>query len=227
MMKATLFILDRFSISVDGYQELTQLHSSLPRTHQTQHVAKGLGSKWNSCYHWIHKQKSDLERIIYDPPEKKMTQATLRASIVPAAFVASFTPAICTPNVWHSSGEVTPCHVVGLPAFLMSGIYFPVLKDVSCSTHSASPSTSLPPGHRKADAGWTASGETRRKFYSPAQDLCLLTCSPKIREKKWTTGWLSKCAHLPIEERNFSWILQLSFWCFSNQELNKVNEHAE
>ena len=39
MMKAILFILDRFSISLEGYHELTQLHSSLPRTHQIQHVA--------------------------------------------------------------------------------------------------------------------------------------------------------------------------------------------
>ena len=70
-------------------------------------------------------------------------------------------------------------------------------------------------------------GRNASEILQPSPGFVFVGVFSKNMERKWTTGWLSKCAHLPIEERNFSWILQLSCWCFSNQELNKVNEHAE
>ena len=39
--------MDRFSISLEGYHELTQVEKSLPRTHQIESFAKRLDSQWN------------------------------------------------------------------------------------------------------------------------------------------------------------------------------------
>ena len=38
--------MDRFSISLDGYHELTQTQPELPRTHIIESCAKTLDSKW-------------------------------------------------------------------------------------------------------------------------------------------------------------------------------------
>lgn len=45
-VKMILYIMDRFSISLDGYHELTQTQPELPRTHIIESCAKTLDSKW-------------------------------------------------------------------------------------------------------------------------------------------------------------------------------------
>ena len=45
-LKVILYIMDRFSISLDGYHELTQTQPELPRTHIIESCAKTLDSKW-------------------------------------------------------------------------------------------------------------------------------------------------------------------------------------
>ena len=45
-IKAILFIMDRFSISLEAYHELTQVQKSLPRTHHIESFAKVLDSQW-------------------------------------------------------------------------------------------------------------------------------------------------------------------------------------
>ena len=44
--KTILFIMDRFSISLEGYQELTQTQPALPTTYLVESCAKELDSKW-------------------------------------------------------------------------------------------------------------------------------------------------------------------------------------
>ena len=45
-VKTILHIMDRFSISLDGYHELTRTQPELPRTHIIESCAKTLDSKW-------------------------------------------------------------------------------------------------------------------------------------------------------------------------------------
>lgn len=45
-VRALLFIMDRFSISLEGYHELTQIEKSLPRTYLIESCTKVLDSKW-------------------------------------------------------------------------------------------------------------------------------------------------------------------------------------
>ena len=45
-LEAILFIMDRFSISLSGYHELTQVEQSLPRTHHIERCAKRLDDQW-------------------------------------------------------------------------------------------------------------------------------------------------------------------------------------
>lgn len=45
-IRALLFIMDRFSISQEGYHELTQVENSLPMTYLTESCTKVLDSKW-------------------------------------------------------------------------------------------------------------------------------------------------------------------------------------
>ena len=45
-IRALLFIMDRFSISLEGYHELTQVEKSLPRTYLIESYTKVLDSKW-------------------------------------------------------------------------------------------------------------------------------------------------------------------------------------
>jgi len=45
-IKSILFIMDRFSISLEGYHELTQSQQALPRTYLVESCAKELDSKW-------------------------------------------------------------------------------------------------------------------------------------------------------------------------------------
>ena len=45
-IRALLFIIDRFSISLEGYHELTQIEKSLPRTYLIESCTKVLDSKW-------------------------------------------------------------------------------------------------------------------------------------------------------------------------------------
>ncbi|PFX15612.1 hypothetical protein AWC38_SpisGene20160 [Stylophora pistillata] len=45
-IRALLFIMDRFSISLEGYHELTQVENSLPMTYLTESCTKVLDSKW-------------------------------------------------------------------------------------------------------------------------------------------------------------------------------------
>ena len=46
-IRTILFIMDRFSISLQGYHELTQVDPSLPQTHLIEGCAKNLDSQWN------------------------------------------------------------------------------------------------------------------------------------------------------------------------------------
>ena len=46
-IRSILYIMDRFSISLDGYHELTQLEKSLPRTHEIESCAKALNREWD------------------------------------------------------------------------------------------------------------------------------------------------------------------------------------
>ena len=46
-IRAILFIMDRFSISLEGYHELAQVEKSLPRTHLIEKYAKTLDSHWD------------------------------------------------------------------------------------------------------------------------------------------------------------------------------------
>ena len=45
-IKSILFIMDRFSISLEGYHELTQSQPALPRTYLVESCAKELDRKW-------------------------------------------------------------------------------------------------------------------------------------------------------------------------------------
>lgn len=45
-IRALLFIMDRFSISLEGYHELTQVEESLPRTYLIESYTKVLDSEW-------------------------------------------------------------------------------------------------------------------------------------------------------------------------------------
>ncbi|CAH3114305.1 unnamed protein product, partial [Pocillopora meandrina] len=45
-IRALLFIMDRFSISLEGYHELTQVEKSLPRTYLINCYTKVLDGKW-------------------------------------------------------------------------------------------------------------------------------------------------------------------------------------
>ena len=46
-IRTILFIMDRFSISLQGYHELSQVDPSLPRTHLIEGCAKNVDSQWN------------------------------------------------------------------------------------------------------------------------------------------------------------------------------------
>lgn len=39
--------MDRFSISFEGYHELTQVNKSLPRTHHVESCTKAMDGKWD------------------------------------------------------------------------------------------------------------------------------------------------------------------------------------
>lgn len=45
-VRTLLYIMDRFSISLQGYHELSQVHKSLPRTHLIETCAKQMDSQW-------------------------------------------------------------------------------------------------------------------------------------------------------------------------------------
>ena len=45
-LKAILFIMDCFSISLSGYHELTQVEQSLPRMHHIESYSKRLDDQW-------------------------------------------------------------------------------------------------------------------------------------------------------------------------------------
>lgn len=46
-VRTILYIMDRFSISYQGYHEIAQVDLSLPRTHVIEGCAKTMDSKWN------------------------------------------------------------------------------------------------------------------------------------------------------------------------------------
>jgi hypothetical protein len=46
-VRTILYIMDRFSISYQGYHEIAQVDISLPRTHVIEGCAKQMDSKWN------------------------------------------------------------------------------------------------------------------------------------------------------------------------------------
>ena len=45
-VRTLLYIMDRFSISLQGYHELSQVENSLPRTHLIETCAKQMDSQW-------------------------------------------------------------------------------------------------------------------------------------------------------------------------------------
>ena len=45
-VRTLLYIMDRFSISLQGYHELSQVETSLPRTHLIETCAKQMDSQW-------------------------------------------------------------------------------------------------------------------------------------------------------------------------------------
>ena len=46
--RTILYIMDRFSISLEGYQELSQVEKSLPRTHLIESCTKAMDEKWDN-----------------------------------------------------------------------------------------------------------------------------------------------------------------------------------
>ena len=45
--RTILYIMDRFSISFEGYHELSQVDKSLPRTHLLESCTKAMDEKWD------------------------------------------------------------------------------------------------------------------------------------------------------------------------------------
>ena len=45
-VRTLLYIMDRFSLSLQGYHELSQVETSLPRTHLLETCAKQMDSQW-------------------------------------------------------------------------------------------------------------------------------------------------------------------------------------
>ena len=46
-VRTILYIMDRFSISFEGYHELSQVDKSLPRTHLLESCTKAMDKKWD------------------------------------------------------------------------------------------------------------------------------------------------------------------------------------
>ena len=46
-VRTILYIMDRFSISFEGYHELSQVDKSLPRTHLLENCTKAMDEKWD------------------------------------------------------------------------------------------------------------------------------------------------------------------------------------
>ena len=46
-VRTILYIMDRFSISFEGYHELSQVDKSLPRTHLLESCTKAMDEKWD------------------------------------------------------------------------------------------------------------------------------------------------------------------------------------
>ena len=47
-VRTILYIMDRFSISLEGYHELSQVEKSLPRTHLIESCIKAMDEKWDN-----------------------------------------------------------------------------------------------------------------------------------------------------------------------------------
>ena len=46
-VRTILYIMDKFSISLEGYHELSQVDKSLPRTHLIESCTKAMDQKWD------------------------------------------------------------------------------------------------------------------------------------------------------------------------------------